>query len=568
MNILRRFGGSPVAWAATAAFAALMVLWSIVTPGFRSPDEPQHVNSVLRLAEGGGWPAPAEAFLSPEVIRARTLLGHSAFDGQSGNWGGGTLLPGVHRELPRKDLQYFALFSTRPVTPAAQRLPFPDLEPTQPVQTWRNGDQMTQHPPLYYAVSAGAVLALGALDWPFDQTFGLMRLVSVAMVMWLPLMAFSTVRTLTGNRRLADVAALLPLAIPQLASVGGSVQNDALVVFLGGLATVFMARVLAGDRTWRTLLLLAATVGLGLLTKGSLLFLVPVAAIAVVVGLRRRAAVAWRAVLVRLAALWGVAFVIGGWWWAINIVRYGTIQPSGIPSAPIPPGEGSPRSSLVDFAVIFWEKTTTSFWGNFGWLELPLAYGVVVTLTVALLVPVALAFRRRGSRLALGVLLLMFLMTAAAVFNETYHAHRDNGLFGGMQGRYLFGGLVAVFAAAAIGLGTLGREGGRLQRWLPVIVLPPIVASAAYGLVVAFIGFYVDIGWTAGRAWRQMTDWSPWPDLAAKGIAVAVAVLCLVTFALAVRAALRRDDDRDGAATAAAAPGATPLSAQPSPTVA
>ena len=82
MRFFRRSVGSPVAWTATAIFLALMVLWSVVTPNFRNPDEPQHVNSVLRLAEGGGWPAPGEAFVMPEVLRAKTLTGFSAVDGQ------------------------------------------------------------------------------------------------------------------------------------------------------------------------------------------------------------------------------------------------------------------------------------------------------------------------------------------------------------------------------------------------------------------------------------------------------------------------------------------------------
>jgi 4-amino-4-deoxy-L-arabinose transferase-like glycosyltransferase len=526
-------------------FVLLVVLWSAVTPGFRGPDEPQHVNSVLRLAEGGGWPAPGKAFLSPEVIRARTLLGHSAFDGQSGNWGGGTLLPGVRRELPREDLQYFALFSTRSMTPAADRLPFPELKPTQEVVQWRNGDQMTQHPPLYYALSAGVVLAFGALDWPFDQTFELMRLVSVALVMWVPLMAFATVRRLTGNRCLADVAALLPLGVPQLASLGGSVQNDALVVFLGGLTTVLVTRVLTGDRSWGNLLAVGLAVGLGLLTKGSLLFFVPVVGVAVVVGLRRLG-LAWGQTLVRLLAVWALAFAVGGWWWALNLIRYGTIQPNGIPTDPNALRNGRPRSPLGEFAGIAWDRLTTSFWGDFGWLELPLADGVVIALTAALLVPVALGFRRRESRLALAVLVSVFVLTAAAVFVQMYQSHLRTGGYPGLQGRYLYGGLVPVFAAAAIGLGSLGREGGRLQRWLPALVLPPVLLVAAYGLVVAFRGFYVDAGWTIGQAWRRMTDWSALPDWGVRALAVAVAVTSLVAFAVAVRSAWVRYGGTDG----------------------
>jgi 4-amino-4-deoxy-L-arabinose transferase-like glycosyltransferase len=546
-RFLRSAGGSPISWTATALFLVLMTLWTVVTPEFRSPDEPQHANSVLRLAEGGGWPEPATAFLLPEVIRAKTLTGFSAVDGQHGNWGGGTLLPGVRSEIPSSDLKFYALFSQRPVTPPADRLPFDDLRLTQPVEIWQHGDQMTQHPPLYYALSAGIVWITGSLDWPFDRTLGLMRLVSVALVMWLPLMAFSVTRVLTGNRRLADVASVLPLAIPQLAYLGGSVTNDALVVFLGGLTTVLLARVLRGDLAWRTLLILAGTLGLALLTKGSLLLLVPLVGLGVVVGARRAAELSWRPTLLRLLTVWGVAFAVGGWWWALNIVRYGTIQPAGILlNTESEVARTRPRSSVFEFAEVFWDKMTNSFWGTFGWLELPLDHGVALVATVIVLALVALSFRRRGSRLNVLILVSFCLATALAVFSETYQSHLAAGTFGGMQGRYLFGGLVPVFAAIAIGLGRFGRDGGRLERWLPAVVIPVALASAAYGLWVAFSGFYIDVGWSLRAAWQRMVDWSPWPDLGARGLVVTLMVLSVVAFVLAVRAALRRDEPVEG----------------------
>ena len=566
LSLFRRGSvGSPVAWTATALFLALMTFWTIVTPNFRNPDEPQHVNSILRLAEGGGWPAPGEAFVMPEVLRAKTLTGFSAVDGQYGPWIGGTLLPGVRETLPPEDLQYFALFSTRPVTPAAERLPFPELEVTQDVREGMHGDQMTQHPPLYYAAVAGVVTGTGALDWPFDRTLLLMRLVSVLMVGFLPLMAFAVTRRLTGNRRLADMAALLPLAIPQLASTGGSVSNDALVILFGGVLTVLLARVLTGDRSWRTYLLTGGVLGLALLTKGTLLPMVPVVGIAVVVGARRARGseappLAWVPTLVRLIAVWGLAFVIGGWWWALNILRYGTVQPDGLPDSVIANDEA--RRSLLDFSGIFWRRTSGTFWGTFGQLELPLNGVVATVLSAVLVVAVALAWRRRGLRAAQLVLLSFVLLTLIGLFATTYSAHLENGRVAGMQGRYLFGGLVAVFAAIAIGVGSLGREGGRLQRWLPSITLPVVLVVAVYGLLVAFDGFYIDEGWTATAAWQRMVDWSAAPAWAALGLVVVLVVLSLLTFGLTVRAALRRDADGDpDAETVAIDPSTRPVPA-------
>jgi 4-amino-4-deoxy-L-arabinose transferase-like glycosyltransferase len=474
----------------------------------------------------------------PEVLRAKTLSGFSAVDGQRGNWGGATLLPGVRLETPRNELQYYALFSRRAVTPPEERLPFPQLELSPDVNPRQYGDQMTQHPPLYYGVVAAVIKATGAYDnWRYDRTLALMRLVSVGLVGCLPLMAFSVTRTLTGNRRLADVAALLPLGIPQLASLGGSVSNDALVVFLGGAVTVLLARVLRGDRSWRCLWLLAGVLGLALLTKGTLLILVPVVGMGVVVGARRAPTLPWLPTLLRLAAVWGGAFAVGGWWWAVNIVRYGTVQPQGLLIPPV----DRPRDSLSQFSAHWWGRVTNSFWGYFGWLELPLASVVVVLLTVAGLVAVALSIRRRGIRVDLLVLLSFFALTTAALFVQTRSLHLANGQFAGMQGRYLFGGVTAVFAAAAIGIGTLGREGGRFQRWLPLTTLPTVLVVAAYGQWVAFRGYWVEVGWSLADAAVRMRDMSPLPAWLLYGVMFAVACSAFVALVVSVRSALRFD---------------------------
>src|SRR3954454_11243074 len=532
--------GSPVAWAATVVFVATMVLWTIVTPAFRSPDEPQHVNSVLRLAEGGGWPAPGEAFVSDEVLRAKTLSGFSGLDGALGNWDGGTLLPGVRPDIAEQDLMYFALYSAQEVTPGGARPAFRDLTLTHEVDSSAHPDQMTQHPPLYYGLTAAILKATGADDWRFDRTLTLMRWVSVLLVAPLPLLAYSVAVRLSGRRRVGDLAAVLPLAIPQLGSLGGGVTNDSLVVCLGGVLVLLLARVLTGDRSWRTTVGIGLVLGLGLLTKGLLLIAVPVVGLALVLAGRRAPTLPWRRTLLGVGVAWGIAFAVGGWWWALNLLRYGTVQPAGW-------GEqfaatfvvDGPRDSLPEFAVQFSERFSTSFWGSFGWLELPLPLPLVVVLTAGLLVGVASAFRRRGDRLAVGVLLALPLLMLALLFPATYDAHLYNGQYGGMQGRYLYGGLVAVLAAAAVGIGTSVRAGGRAERWVPSFALVLGLAIAAYGLWLAFRGYYVDVDWTLAEGWQRMVAWSPWPGWVVAGVAVGVVATALVAVAVAVGSAVR-----------------------------
>src|SRR5829696_1071815 len=51
------------------------LLWAVVVPGFQAPDELMHANSVLRVAEGGGWPRPTDARVEDELFDAWELAG-------------------------------------------------------------------------------------------------------------------------------------------------------------------------------------------------------------------------------------------------------------------------------------------------------------------------------------------------------------------------------------------------------------------------------------------------------------------------------------------------------------
>jgi 4-amino-4-deoxy-L-arabinose transferase-like glycosyltransferase len=533
VGALRR-AGTPLAWVATLLFALLMVAWTIVTPGFRNPDEPQHVNSVLRVAEGEGWPPPSKAYMAPEVLRAKTLTGFSAIDGQVGNWAGGTLLPGVRAGVAPQDLMFYALFSLQSPTPVDDRLPFDALTLEPGVDLAQHGDQMTQHPPLYYAVDAGVLRAFGALDWRFDRTLALMRLCSVAMVLPLPLLAAATARRFTRRRRVADLAAFLPLAVPQLAALGGSVTNDALVILLGGVLTYGLARVLTGDRTWRTVVLVGVTLGLALLTKGTMLAAVPVAGLAVVVGARRAVALPWGPVLGRLAVVWGIGFGIGGWWWAVNYLRYGTFQPDGVPQDGLAGlVVDRPRVSVWAFGDVFWDKMTLTFWGDFGQLELPLAQPLVVALTVVLVLLALLAFRARGKRVPLLILLSFPVAVLLALFAGTYSAHLVYGRFGGIQGRYVYGGLIIILVAVALGLGEIARLAGRAGRAVLPVVVALALANAGYAMWFAFRGYYLDVDWTLAEGWERMVQWSPWPEWAVAGLGVAILLVGLIALGLA-----------------------------------
>lgn len=103
--------------ALTLVFFIWQVLWAILTPAFRAPDEPLHVNSVIRVAEGGGWPAPGEARLSSSVLQAVRESGMISADSQGFAAMERTRVVGsreAYPEIPR--------FGETAVTPHSQRI--------------------------------------------------------------------------------------------------------------------------------------------------------------------------------------------------------------------------------------------------------------------------------------------------------------------------------------------------------------------------------------------------------------------------------------------------------------
>lgn len=516
-------------WWVVAAFAVLLVTWTVMTPAFRAPDESQHVNSVLRLAQGGGWPAPGDARMLPEVLRARTVSGFTNKDSQTGNWNGGDMLPGFARANPQLDLRYFALFSRRSPPPTAERLPFDQLAPAGRLS--QQPDQMTQHPPLYYAVESAIYRVLGADDWRFDRALELMRLVSVVMVMWTPLMCWLTARRLTGSVRVSKAASLLPLAIPQLADIGSSVTNDALAIGIGGLGVTMIAYLLTGASSWRFLGALGVVLGAACLTKATLLPVVVTAflGLAVVSFRGRRSAVSpLRATALKAAVLGALTLAFGGWWYVVDLVRYGTPIPAGYELVNL--GVDAPRLTLTAFASAFIRKVAASFWGSFGYLEIPLASAVVIPATIITTIAVVLSLVKDKARGNILVLLSLPGLSVANLFFTAYRAHVRTGILPGLQGRYLFVGLVPLAVAGTVGINSLCDRRAMVGRWFLLGSAVCAIGMSMYGLSVAFNGFWVDGDMSFLAALNRMAAFSPWPTwfvvaLLFTFVAVCVAVL-------------------------------------------
>lgn len=512
-----------VVWAVTALHVALMLCFSLLYPPFTGFDEVAHVDAVLAIRHGHGWPAPTERELSEGVVATSNPVLLAA-----------TRLP----------------FSDDPLAARADRPSIASLGVNRDSTTQPLPNQITQHPPLYYAAGAAVLLAIpGSADWPFDRTVAALRLLSILFMAPLPLLAWATARALRASAPVATAAAALPLSVPQLARVGGSVNNDALYALAFATALLLLVRVAMGDLQRRTVLLTGAAVGLALLTKGFALVL-PLAVVAcfVVAGRRGRDAGWWRAGALCLA----VAFVVGGWWWLRNLVLYGAVQPAGwsqeayrakILGPPRAPGTSAP---LDDFISGLYARLSVRFWGGLGinytgpatyprWVTDLLVGCVVAAVLVALV-------RFPRSRAAVGAALLLPLAaTLGLIAVGAYSSYQYSLAFPGTQGRYLFGSLPGLSAVVALGL---AAAFGRRRQLLPALVVLFALVMQAVGISAVLDRQWLPRG--EGRSWTERYDvavdgivrWAPWPAPFTQLLMLSALTGAVVVLVLVVRVAL------------------------------
>lgn len=525
----------PTVWAVTVLHVGLLLSFAFLYPPFTGFDETQHVDAVLSIRHGDGWPAPQERELSEGIVAVATPLLQAA-----------SALP----------------FSDDEVLPRDERPSVAELGVERDSVGQVLPNQITQHPPLYYALQAGVLAVLpGSADWAFDRTVGVLRLVSIVLMAPLPLLAWATARALRAPPLAAQVAALLTVSVPQLQRVGSSVNNDAAYTLAFATVLLLLARVAGGDVGRRAVALTGVAVGVAMLTKGFALVLPLAVGLAFLVGGRRSSAGrSWAAGLLPGFVSLVVAFVVGGWWWLRNLVLYGTVQPAGWPPAyrevlrlePRAPGEPAPLGGFLRGA---YSRLSERFWGG---LEInyvgPDTFPSWLTdaLVIAALVAVVAAVVGAGrSRLPLVVSVLVpFASTLGVVGYGIWTGYSYSLDFPGAQGRYLFGNLPSMAVAVALGLVVLTRRAAR--------AVPLAVALLALGLQAAGLYTVVARNWLPvydgrGRVARYrdalegIADYSPWPGAVPLTAFVVTGLAGLVVLVLAGRLALVREREPDPA---------------------
>jgi 4-amino-4-deoxy-L-arabinose transferase-like glycosyltransferase len=319
-------------------------------------------------------------------------------------------------------------------------------------------------PPLYYLLQT-------PVYWLTDGSLLALRLFSLLLGAGVVVGAYLIGRQLFPTKEwLALTTAVFVAFIPQHLAIMASVNNDALAeLLIAGIILLLLKSFDAEAQRRRdkegsthyairttqyALLPIGFLLGLGYLTKGTVY---PLSFLVAALLLWRY----WRdwSGLLRAGLLvFGVALLMGSLWWGRNLVVYEGFDPfATVAHDEAVVGQTRTAEWVAEFGLAetvrrLGETTFNSFWGQFGWMALPMThpgwlYPLLRLFTaVAVIGLLAEGIRQRGQwRPAVWILLgVAGLATAVHVgYNLTYVQH---------QGRYLFPALIPMGAGVAAGL--------------------------------------------------------------------------------------------------------------------
>jgi len=451
------------------------VAWSLIVPPFQVPDENAHYAYVQQVAERGTLPRQTqpEGPLSP---REDQLLSALLTFGIVG-----------HTDNPAPDTQV-----QQQVIDAIVKQDFPAVGSG-------NALTATSNPPLYYALQAipyklvpgGKVL----------DKLAAMRLLSALMGAVTVLLVFMFLRELLPGARWAwPTGALLVAFEPLFGFISGGVNNDDLLYLTAAGVLWSVARAFRRGFTPAGGVLIGGFLGVGLISKLTLLGFVPAVALALALLTRR----AWSRD--RRSATRGLLWAVG--LSAAPIAVYALLDhlvwgrgaiPGGVGSVA---GTGLRRSSINEEFSHVWQLFLPRLWmrpqftysplwstwfegfvGRLGWLDYGFpawfyraAEGVslfVCALAVGELVRRRDALRRRAGELGVYVVALCGLCAEIGIESYRYLI-ANGGVF--EQARYLLPLLCLYGAIVALAVRFLG------PRWGPALGAVLVVLAVGHDL--------------------------------------------------------------------------------------
>ena len=372
------------------------------------------------------------------------------------------------------------------------------------------------HPPFFYSLAAVLARGVGCAE-PAPAVF-MMRLVSTAAGLAAIAATVALVRRVDpGNERRAFLAAGLLLFLPAQIQMSASFGEEVLASSLATGAIALASWSLVSRRELGADLRRSAAVGLlaGLawLTKLTGVLVVPAVVGAYLLeGLRRQQLLRFTRLCVIVVL---VAGVVGGWFYARNLILYGYLYPHDLAVHAEMHLQEPGERSLVDYAYVplsmftdsvsvgpdllhsVWGGTYVTLWfdGHRHFLPTqgPVVQWVGTAILLLALLPTIAFFIGAGSGIRRTVLrygkpdLPLLLLVGLTVAGYVLFTWR-NPWYSTVKGSYLLGAMLpfAFFASEPLARWTAGRGLRRTATWTALAALAGSVTLAfSYGLLWA-----------------------------------------------------------------------------------
>lgn len=385
-------------------FIGLASVWNYTTPIFEAPDEPDHLQYILFVADK--WHRPD---LRTEAQQA-----------------------GV--ESPQPPLYYFIMGVVTRISGIKPSFVHPTRNPSFSFERMDSA-------PNYFLPSADSYDYVHILR-ACSAMFGLVTVTCTYLAAAL----------LGADRTLRLTTTAVSAFIPQFTFISGAITNDSLTAALASIGIVWLLYLLhlPSPRAWHSAIF-GAISALTFLTKHHTIFLFP---FGILMFFLVRAG-NWKQIL-KDTAWSAIGFLgIAGWYLLYNLWQYGDPTAVNMQVQIVP--ELVARKSLLDqydivyFVFYFPRRVFESFLGTFGWMRIFLPgifYGIYEMAWLGALGGMAYAvFKKKWDRVREGLIAAPLLALAAIIY--------VNFTFTAPQGRYFFPALDAISLLFVLGLAEL-----------------------------------------------------------------------------------------------------------------